>query len=185
MTWRGRELSMLIGGYCWWAKPESGAYSEGKAVFVFSDLREGTLQFPGIDPDDDEALEDFDLEPVAGLAWAQPADWTIFSSGPVSSPMQLYERVEDYLRNADAIFDAGRFLNQAEDRRRFEKIARSTGCMIGRGPAVIRDLICAELDCQDVPHNVVANASNPATGFLVRLGSSAFICSRAEFELLE
>ena len=57
------------------------------------------------------------------------------------------------------------------------------GCLVGRGPASIRDLICAELERQAVPHSVVHALGETEPQYLVRLGNSAFLCQEALAEL--
>ena len=78
---------------------------------------------------------------------------------------------------------AGRFLNQAKDLSRFVAMVQSSGALVGQGPTPIRDLICAELERQRVPHNLVQIVPDVEALYLVRLGDSGFLCQEAFAEL--
>ena len=91
--------------------------------------------------------------------------------------------MHDYLRSSNAFLTPEHFLNQAADLSSFAAMAQTNGFLIGRGPSSIRDLICAELDQQCVPYNVVRTVTDTEPKFLVRLGNSAFLCDGAIAEL--
>ncbi|MEW6019967.1 MAG: hypothetical protein AB1760_18055, partial [Pseudomonadota bacterium] len=75
--------------------------------------------------------------------------------------------------------------NQAADISRFLAMSKTSGFLVGRGPTCIRDLICAELECQAAPHHVVRTPADAVPEYLVRLGNSAFLCQEAFAELAD
>jgi hypothetical protein len=183
VTWRGRQLTISVQGHRWWASPYEDRRAEGGMSLVFNGLENGRLFTDELEPDDDEALEDFEVVSVSKVPWAQACDWSIFCSGPLSEPISLYAKVHDYLRLSDAFVGPERFLNQAGDLSRFVSMAKAAGFLIGRGPICIRDLICVELERQAVPHNVVRTTADAEPQYLVRLGNSAFLCQEAVAEV--
>ncbi|MBT9473747.1 MAG: hypothetical protein V4514_20630 [Pseudomonadota bacterium] len=185
VAWRGRQLTIAIRGHRWWASPYEDRQTEGKVSLVFNGLEEGRLLTDELNPDDDEALEGFEVIPVSDVPWAQGCDWSIYCSGPIGEPISLFAKVHDYLRLSEAFFGPEHFLNEATDISRFVAMTKAGGFLVGRGPACIRDLICAELERQGVPHNVVRTITDTGPKFLVRLGHSAFLCQEALAELAD
>jgi hypothetical protein len=183
VAWRGSQLTIAVRGHCWWASPYEDQQTEGAISLVFNGLENGRLFTDELEPDDDEALEDFEVIPVSDVPWAQGCDWSIYCSGPIDEPISLYAKVHDYLRLSDAFVGPEHFLNQATDISCFVAMARASGFLVGRGPTCIRDLICAELRRQGVRHNVVHTTADTEPQFLVRLGKSAFLCKEALAEL--
>lgn len=183
VAWRGRQLTIAVRGHRWWASPYEDRQIEGEISLVFNGLENGCLMTDELEPDDDEALEDFEVLPVSGVPWAQACDWSIYCSGPVDDPISLFAKVHDYLRLCDAFVGPEHFLNAAGDISRFVKMAKAGWFLVARGPTCIRDLICAELERQAVPHNVIHTTADAEPQFLVRLGNSAFLCHEALAEL--
>ncbi len=183
ITWRGRELTVDVSGHRWWADPHEDRHREGALRLVFRGLEDGRLLADELQADDDEALEDFELIPVADVPWAQASDWSIYCSGPIAEPLCLFAKVHDYLRLNDAFLGAEHFLNQATVLGRFAAATRTAGFLVARAPICIRDLICAELERQGTPFNVVQTGADTEPQYLVRLGNSAFLCHEALAEL--
>lgn len=183
ITLRGRQLTIAVRGYRWWASAYEDRQTEGEMSLVFHGLEDGCLLTDELGPDDDEALEDFAVMAISDVPWAQARNWSIYCSGPIEEPLSLFAKVHDYLRLNDAFLGAEHFLNQATDISRFVAMTKTGGFLVGSGPTCIRDLICAELDRQAAPHNVIRAAADAEPQFLVRLGNSAFLCQEAVAEL--
>lgn len=183
VAWRGRQLTIAVRGYRWWASPYEDRQIEGAISLVFNGLGDGRLYTDELEPDDDEGLENFEVVPVSEVPWAQGCDWSIYCSGVIAEPILLFAKVHDYLRMSDAFVGPEHFLNQAADISRFLAMAKTGGFLVGRGPTCIRDLICAELERQAAPHNVVRTTADAVPEYLVRLGNSAFLCQEALAEL--
>lgn len=183
VAWRGRQLTIAVRGYRWWASPYENRQIEGEMSLIFNGLEKGFLLTDELEPDDDEALDGFEVLPVSDVPWAQACDWSIYCSGPIDEPVSLFAKVQDYLRLCGAFVGPEHFLNQATDISSFVTMTKVGGFLVGRGPSCIRDLICAELERQAVPHNVVQAPDDTEPEFLVRLGNSAFLCQEALAEL--
>lgn len=185
VTWRGRQLTIDVRGHRWWASPYEDRHSEGAIRLVFSGLEDGRLFTDELQPEDDEALEDFEVLSVSDVPWAQARDWAIYCSGPIGDPISVYTQVHDYLGLQDAALRAEHFLNQAAVLSSFVTMTQANGFLVGRGPPCIRDLICDELKRQGVPHNVVRTHAETEQRYLVRLGNSVFFCLEAIAEMAD
>lgn len=181
MAWDGGELRITVRGHAWWAAPY-GPPKEGVIRFIFSHLSEGSLDVADLNFHDDEALEDFSVVSVEPENWAGPMEWSIFCSGPIPAPLDLYIRLQDFLAAEEAFRGPADFLNRASTLSAFKDMAGSAGFLLARGPASVRDVLCAELARQGVPHNVVHTQPDTAGDILVRLGGSAFLCHVVEAE---
>lgn len=183
VVWRGRDLILELRGYRWWASPYEDRRAEGAVSLVFKSVGYGWLRTDEFDPDDDEALEAFEVAAVADVPWAHGPDWSIYCSGPIRDPQALYAQVQTYLHRERAFLGPQDFLNQAEALSTFTAMTQASGFLVARGPACIRDLVCSELERQSVPHNVLSTISDTEPRLLVRLGDSAFFCGEALIEL--
>jgi hypothetical protein len=182
VLWRGRTLIISIRGARWWEGPYTGEPTDGEASIIFEEVGEGCLRTDELDPEFDEALEDLEVVPVSEVPWAQPRDWSIFCSGPLSEPMSVFRIVHDYLRSNEAFLQPEDILNQGADLAQFVAMTRSAGYLICRGPKSIRDLVGEELSRQATPHNVIEHTTRSWPKLLVRLGDSAFLCGSATLE---
>lgn len=185
VRWSGSQLTIEVRGHRWWASPYEDRHAEGAIRLVFSGLEEGCLLTDELQPNDNEALDDFEVLSVSDVPWAQPSEWSIYSSGPIDDPLSLFSKVHDYLCLNEAFLRAENFLNQAASLSAFTAMTQTSGFLVGRGPAAVRDLICAELGRQGVAHNVIHSAADMEPRYLVRLGNSAFLCHEAVAELLD
>jgi hypothetical protein len=183
VSWRGSRLIIQVRGYRWWENPYSDRQTEGQIALVFEGVGHGCLLTDEIDPQDDEALEDFEINLVSDVPWAQACDWSIYCSGAIPQPLTLYVTIHDYLYSNSSFLTAEHFLNQANDLSRFAAMTQTSGFLVARGPTCIRDLVCEDLVRQSVPHNVVRTVADTEPKFLVRLGNSAFLCESARAEL--
>lgn len=184
VVWAQGELVMSITGYRWWEQPYSGRKSDGAIRFIFGGVTGGALRCDEFHPEDDEALDDFEITPVADVGWAQPKDWSLFCSSAIPQPMALYVGLHDFLAREGAFYAPGDFLNCATEISRFVAMARAPGFMLGQGPGCVRDLLCAELERQGVVYNVIQTLADQESRMLVRIGGSSFLCNSAvaEFE---
>jgi hypothetical protein len=182
VTWSADQLEIALSGYRWWEQPYSDRASDGRIRFVFGGLLSGNLRPDDFDFKDDEALDEFELLAASDVAWAQPCDWSVFCSGPIPEPLDIYIRLHDFLFDAQSFLMAGDFLNQGDKLATFGELARSPSFLLARGPACVRDLLCRELERQGVPHNVLSTIADTGPNFLVRLGRSGFLCCSAEAE---
>jgi hypothetical protein len=177
LEWQGDSLTVHVEGRAWW---RGGAASgDGALRLVFGGLGLGALRTDEFDPEDDEALESLSITALSEVDWARPAEWSVYCRGPLPRPPDLYVRVHDFLAEREAIRRPGDFLNSAERISRFAAITQTAGYWLGSGPAWLRDMLCEELERQGVPYDVVHTAREPASGWLVRLGDSAFVCEEA------
>lgn len=99
--------------------------------------------------------------------------------------MNLYLRVHDFLKEADSYREAEEFLNYASGRlAQFIEITSSNSFLVAQGPECIRQVVCNELEEQDVTFNVTLTDMAPNRQLLVRLEESYFLCAAAfaEFE---
>ena len=183
VTWQRRQLVVEIRGYRWWASAYEDRQAEATASLVFNDVGDGRLRTDEFSPDDDEALDAFEVVAVADVPWAQGSDWSVYCSGPIGDPAALYVSVQDYLHRHGAFLGPEDFLHQAEELSSFTAMAQASGFLVARGPACIRDLVCSELERQSVPHNVLDTIFDTEPRLLVRLGNSAFFCQEALIEL--
>lgn len=184
VVWSEGELVMSITGYRWWEQARSGHGLDGAIRFIFGGVTGGALRPDEFSLDDDEALEDFEITPVAEVGWAQPQDWSVFCSSAIPDPMALYVGLHDFLAREGAFYAPEDFLNCAAEISRFVGMARTPGFMLGQGPDCVRALLCAELERQGVGHNVIYTLADEESRMLVRVGKSSFLCNSAvaEFE---
>lgn len=176
---RGRILTLEISGYRWWASAYTDRAQQAAIQLVFERLGCGGLKTDEFDPEDDEALDRFEILRVEDTPWAQACDWSIYCSGPVGDPVALFVVAQDYLAKHHAFLPVGYFLNQGETVSRFKAVAASHGFLLARTPRQLRDLLCAELDRQHVPHSVLNTPTDEEPTLIVRLGESAFFCGEA------
>jgi hypothetical protein len=186
VMWANDELVISATGFPWWERAHLDRKLNGRIRLIFSGIDDGVLRPDEINAEDDEALEDFEVVPVAQVDWAQPKRWSVFCSGPVPEPMALYVRLHDYLARRRAFLLPEAFLNHATEISRFIEMAHTPGFKLGQGPECVRALLCAELERQGVTYNVVPTPADEAGRWLVRLGGSSFLCrsAAAEFELV-
>ncbi len=182
---RGRTLTLNVSGYRWWASAYEDRSEGGTINLVFDRLERGAIQTDELDLEDDEALEDFEILKVEDTPWAQACDWSIYCSGPIDDPAAVFSVAQSYHAQHEAFLPLGHFLNHGETLARFVGLARSTSFLLGRLPAEFRDLLCAELDRQGVPHNVLRTPTDTEPNLIVRLGASAFFCGEAWAKPLE
>lgn len=182
-NWSTDGLRLTIGGYPWWQTPHPDWDARSSIHFVFTDVLEGSIRPDEFDFASDEILEDFDVVPINEIGWAQPSDAEIYCSGPVPDPLSLYVRLNDFLREECAFKLPCDFLNGAEQISSFIRLTQSRNFLLGRGPECIRDLLRDELKTQGVAHNEIFVPHQSIPTFLVRFGSSAFICKDARAEL--
>jgi hypothetical protein len=186
---RGSELSLFIGGRAWW-RGQDGSTTGEEVVFRFSNVSDGQLDLVDVlGPDNDEALEFFEVSSLADVEWARPGVFQIFCHGPLPDPPALYSKLQDRLRAIRSVKGARDFLNVgaipkgAGTLSRFGIVVASESYLIARGPECIRQTICEELDRQAVSYNFLPQPHKPDERLLVRLGCSWFYCAAAFAEI--
>lgn len=184
-----RSLRVVVRGYPWW-RDEADWTCEETITFTFQGVAGdggGWLDLHTLaDPDHDEALELFDVSPLASHDWGQPSTFAIYGSAPLPDPLAFYTKIEDHLWRARACRDARDFLNTGSGLLSgFIGITTTTSYLVARGPESIRQLVCDELQRQSVPHNVLPERGRADDALLVHLGGSSFLCGAAFAEFGE
>ena len=176
----GNELQLSIRGYPWW-KPDAKDAVEEEIAFLFKGISESLIHLDDFfAPNDDEALENFDVSLLTDHSWAQPSAFSIYCNGPLLDPSRLFAKVEEYLQRAQSYKTAQDFLNMnGGSLERFQSITASSSYFIAQAPDSIRQIICDELERQAVPFSVLTGRSRNDGKYLVRVGSSAFACEEA------
>lgn len=178
-AWSAGGWAIEAQGHAWWRAPY-GPPLDGTIRLEFGGFGDGAIVPWDFDPTDDEALEDFRVERIEEVGWAQARDRSIYCAAPIPSPLELYLTVDDHLATAGAFRRPSDFLNQADRLSSFMTMCGTGGFLLGRAPAAIADLLCAELERQGVAHNVLPSEDDDPGAFLVRLGRSVFMCDTAE-----
>jgi hypothetical protein len=182
------SLRLVVLGYPWW-RGSTGKQDDYTIEFLFEGVTEGCLRIDdvgGVNDDWDEALEVFEVYSVAELDWAQPNIFSIFCSSALKSPLNLYLRLHDFLKEVDAYRGVEDFLNFPSGRlAQFVEITSSNSFLVATGPECVRRVICSELEQQGVAYNVITKSIAPNRYLLVRLADSHFLCSAAYAEFDE
>lgn len=175
-------MQIVVQGISWWSNT-SDDRSDHTIKFLFEGVSEGCLQaadFGSAGSYWDEALEVFEIFPLADLDWAQPNSFSVYCSSPLKSPWTLYLRVHDFLQQVDSYREVWEFLNYPSGQlAQFVEIASSNSFLVATGPQCILDIVRSELDAQSVTYNVLGGTMKPDQRLLVRIARSHFLCSGA------
>jgi hypothetical protein len=177
------SIHMTLTGHKWW-NPES-TEKDGRITFVFEGLSEGKVDvtfFNAVNFGWDEALEDFRIQSLAGIDWAQPATHSIYCSTALKDPLSVYIGLQDYLAEAGSYLRAEHFLNCGNKLRKFTELTTSQSYMLARCPSAISEILCSELDRQAVRYNVIAINLPPEDRLWVAMGDADFLCETAVAE---
>lgn len=174
-------LAVTAYGWPWW-RPDQQA-EEDRIDLTFSGISSGTLDLlDWTSPGFNEALEDFAVCETEGLDWAGPTSGSIYCSAPIPRPLDLYDRLEAYLLDQNALRQPRDFLNGANRLSRFISFVTSDTYMLGSGPAAVCDLLTEELRLQGVPFTFVEHQGVPEAPIFVRIGQHGFFCEKATAE---
>jgi hypothetical protein len=172
------EFRLSLAGYPWWR--DRAGDDEGRIGFRFSGVTSGSLDVRRLlDHVEVEWLEQFEIELTSTLDWANPHQFGIYCSAPLSNPLAVYMAVENYIFDSRAIRSPGDYLNGADRLSTFFEIATSSGYLLATGPELIRSIVVAELKSQSVPHTVHETERHAEGRLLVRFQGSAFFCGAA------
>jgi hypothetical protein len=183
VTISGDRLEILVTGFPWW----SGVPGDGRPrlpssiSLVFEGVSSGSLPVDFNDTFGHD-LEEFSVQCLADLGWAQPPIEEIYCSGPIPDPIALYTLLQRRLHEAGAFLRADDLLNQCDLLSDFLELASGNSFLLARTPAVLRRLLCAELDRQGVPYSVVGNQARVDSRLWVRFCGESFLCARAHAE---
>lgn len=182
--WRGDRLTLTIRGYRWWEDAYSDRSIEGVCRLVFEGLSEGIIEASSFSGGDeaDEALDAFEITPVAEHPWAQARDWSIYCSRPIPAPLDVFRVLQVALARVGAFRTPPDFLNQGQDLDRFIEMTARGGFLLAQGPAWVRDLLTAELERQGVSFNLLHIPADTEGEWLVRLDGCSFVCREAWIE---
>jgi hypothetical protein len=175
-----RQLRITIAGYPWWRNGAGG--EEGQIVFSFDGVGEGMLDAETLlDMEEDEALEVFKVSSISDQGWADDGtSYSTYCSEPLPHPLKLYAIIEDYLWNTGAPRSARDFLNVPDGSlSRFCQITDTSSFLVAQSPQHVHELVVAELQRQNVSHNVLTSERASSRNLFVKIGSSSFVCERA------
>lgn len=179
-----RQLRVTVFGYPWWQSVISS--NEGRIAFLFEGIKEGLLDADTLlDMEEDEALEVFRVSPLSNEQWATVGkSYAIYCSSPLPEPLKLYALVEDYLWNIHAPRSARDYLNVPNGSlTRFGEITKSSSFLVAKAPERLHQIISAELQRQNVRHNVLTSTRPATHNLFVEMGSASFTCERATAEM--
>lgn len=177
----GDRMEMVVTGHPWWIATQADRASP-RITLVFEALSEGT--FPvHLNDSFSEDLEGFAIQPLATVEWAQPSRNEIYCQSPLPDPARIYSMLQVFLAKAGAFKGPGDFLNQGHLLDGFARITSGCSYLLARAPDALCRLLCAELDRQVVPHNVIEHATQPENRLWVRLDETGFLCGGAWAEI--
>ena len=178
------QLRITIAGYPWWRNDPGG--DEEQIVFSFEGVREGLLDPETLlDMEEDEALEVFEVSSLSEEGWAESGtSYATYCSEPLPHPLKLYVIIEDYLWDAGAPRSARDYLNVPNGSlSHFCEIASTSSFFVAQAPQNIHDMILAELQRQNVSHNVLTSERASNRNLFVKIGGTSFVCERATAEM--
>jgi hypothetical protein len=182
-TYVKTNLCVSLIGHDWWKGGPAGR-SDVSYEFVFEDVIDGSIDPTVMSDPFEEHLENFDVQLLANVGWAQPSRYEIFCSSAVLDPISLYMALQDFLVQENSQKTPEDFLNWQATLRQFASLVASNSYLIARCPEIVRRVISDELTRQGVRHNcmqghAVATDIDSSAALLVRLGGSSFLCRAA------
>lgn len=174
---------MSVLAYPWW-KAHGNSADRAKLTLVFGGISQGFLDAclgRGCE-DSDEDLEDFHVQALEDIEWAQPCTHHIYGSSPLPNALLLYAVLKDYLIDVNAYRLPEDFLNFDFDGklRRFVEFTSSNSYLVAQAPESVCNIICEELTRQGVTHNAIKVYEAPQEKRLwIRLGKGDFLCDSA------
>jgi hypothetical protein len=177
----GRDLRVGVTGWPWW-NDEADRTPDHRIDFLFHGVNDGVLRLPDFGAEDDEALEAFGVIEAGEVSWAKPEGSDIYCNGPLPRPLDVYVAVHDFLVSQGAFRRASDFLNCANGEllSPFFKMVETGSYLLGRFPTALRDVVCAQLESQNVSFSELKwNRAAAGQGLLVTFGGSQFFCQSA------
>ncbi|MBA4804605.1 MAG: hypothetical protein H2038_08160 [Brevundimonas sp.] len=175
-------LRLTVRGCGWWKTQPT--WTNGDAILSFTGISHGKLGVPAlVDPEDDEALGDFEIIRSDDLDWAQPVTFLIYCSQPLPEPLALYDVVERWVERSSGIKAVHDFLHGATRLSTFLTYSNTSFYMLAQGPESLRPLLANELTRQNVRHQFEAGHGCSESRYLVRLAAGTwFFCESATLE---
>lgn len=138
-----------------------------------------------LDMEENEALEVFRVSSLSEEPWADgDTFYATYCSEPLPHPLKLYAAVEDYLWDAGAPRTARDYLNvPAGSLSRFCAITSTASFLLAQAPQHIHEIVLAELQRQNVSHNVLTSERSSRPSLFVEIGGTSFVCERATAEM--
>ncbi len=173
----GQRVEMVVSGHPWWS--DKGDDEPPQYItLVFEAASDGALPVPSAG-EYEEDLEEFCVEPLANVNWAQPCENAIYCHAPLPDPAALYAMLQAFLAGAHAFKEPGDFLNQGYVLADFARITSGRSYLVASAPDSLCRLICIELVRQKVDHNIIRHSLGPETRLWVQLNGEGFLCERA------
>lgn len=180
-TLQDGNLRIHLVGWPWWMN-HADQNEERGIEFIFSDVGDGIIEPLSFASDDDEALENFSVVPSAKLEWEKLCGTEIYCNAPVPRAFELWAVVHDFLASQGTFRTTQEFFNCSDGGtlNSFLQLTRSNSYLLGRFPLAIRNLVCAELNAQEVSYTELPTTFRKPAQLLVIIGRSQFFCDRAE-----
>lgn len=178
------SLRLTVRGYGWWK--DQPTMANGDAILSFTGISRGALEVPTLlDPEDDEALENFEVTQSDDLDWAQPVTFSIYCSEPLPEPLAIYDVVERWVERSGGVKAVRDFLHGATRLSAFLTYTNTNFFMLAQGPESLRPLLADELKRQNVKHQFEPNGGRQESRYFVRLSAETwFFCESATLEEL-
>ena len=175
-------LRLTVRGYGWWR--DQPTLKNGNAILSFTGISSGALDIPAlIDPEDDEALGNFEVTRSDDLDWVQPVTFSIYCSQPLPEPLALYDVVERWVERSGGIKAVHDFLHGSTRLSTFLTYSNTNFFMLAQGPESLRPLLANELRRQNVRHQFEPGYGRPESRYLVQLAAETwFFCESATLE---
>jgi hypothetical protein len=176
-----RQLRITIAAYPWW-RNDAGSEEE-QIILSFEGIDDGRLDAETLlDMEQGRALHAFEVSPLSEKGWAATGPYfATYCSEPLPHPLKLYAIIEDYLWDAVAPFSPRDYLNMSS-LSDFCQIASTSSFLVAEAPLHIHEMILAELQRQNVRHNVLTSERPPTRSLFVQIGNTSFVCEGATAE---
>jgi hypothetical protein len=178
----GDTLRLTVHGWGWWR--ERPTATNGSALLTFEGISSGAFDVPALsDPEDDEALGNFEVVRSDDLDWAQATTFAVYCSEPLPEPLAIYDVVERWAERSDGVRTVRDFLHGASRLSTFLEGAKTNFFMLARGPEGLWPLLVSELERQGVRHQFEPARGYPESPYFVRLAAGTwFFCESATLE---
>ncbi len=175
-------LRLTVRGYGWWKDEPS--WTNGNAILSFTGISSAALDIPALlDPEDDEALGNFEVTRSDDLDWVQPVTFSIYCSQPLPEPLALYDVVERWVERSGGVKAVHDFLHGSRRLSTFLTYSNTNFFMLPQGPESLRPLLENELRRQTLRHQFEPGGGHRESSYLVRLTAETWLfCESATLE---
>ena len=181
------DMRLEVTGFPWWFENQETG-SEGRITFHLEGITDGSLDAELLCEDGyDEALEFFDVRPLSELEWANGDHWEIYCSGPLSSPLELFVELHEFLRSANCPYQPDHYLNFgfSGSFNDFREITSSNSYLLCSGPEFVSSRVCRSLEERDVSFSIVKGKNSSGGSICFRVRQSFLICQSAYADILD